>query len=462
MRVHRPVARAPLDAVIGARAANLSVRTGEAGAGRSCEGCPVRRPALAAVEAVGINVLYGMINAVRPSEAHDHFTVSFRSWRTNLRRGFGWDNDPFLINQFGHPYQGGNYLVAGRSLGLSYWESLPLATLGSVTWEYFGETTRPAWNDVVNTTLGGAAFGEVLHRMAWLIRDPQRTGWARQWRELVALGLDPIAGVNRLLLGDASRIAPKPPTFDPSRLAAEMALGAQWGGSSGRLASEPARAFGAFGLRYGTFTSGPSRAPFDAFELSLRAGGGALVSEASIRGRLAEQPLLSNPEAPHRWLLVQGYDYRTTPAFLHGAQSIQGGIANRFRLAPAITVATTALAGWTVLGAIDSLQAASAGANRPFDYGTGVVGTASAALDVHGHTVARVSYRSSWLHTITRVPANHQVSVLAGEVRLPIRSGVCLGLEGERMARTTRSGGSQTERRYYPQLRAFLAWGFQR
>jgi len=47
-----------------------------------------------------------------------------------------------VINQFGHPYQGGNYFSAGRANGLSFWESVPLTVLGSVTWEWLGGRSR--------------------------------------------------------------------------------------------------------------------------------------------------------------------------------------------------------------------------------------------------------------------------------------------------------------------------------
>ena len=67
---------------------------------------------------------------------------------------------------FAHPYHGGLYFNAGRSNGLTFWESAPLAFLGSWTWEYLGETHRPALNDFFMTSFGGIALGEVFHRVA--------------------------------------------------------------------------------------------------------------------------------------------------------------------------------------------------------------------------------------------------------------------------------------------------------
>ena len=89
-----------------------------------------------------------------------------------MENGWVWDLDDFVVNQIGHPYQGSNYYNAGRANGLSFYESAAMAAFGSATWEFYGETNKASLNDFINTTLGGIAIGEVLHRVAWLVRDP--------------------------------------------------------------------------------------------------------------------------------------------------------------------------------------------------------------------------------------------------------------------------------------------------
>ena len=49
------------------------------------------------------------------------FTVTPASIRRNLRGPWVVDEDPFQINQFGHPYQGAMYHDIARSNGLGYW-----------------------------------------------------------------------------------------------------------------------------------------------------------------------------------------------------------------------------------------------------------------------------------------------------------------------------------------------------
>lgn len=95
----------------------------------------------------------------------DYAEVDGESIYDNLSHPWVWDQDTFVVNQLGHPYQGSFYFCAGRANGLSFYPSLACNVLGSVTWEYFCETDRQSINDLICTTFGGAAFGEILHRL---------------------------------------------------------------------------------------------------------------------------------------------------------------------------------------------------------------------------------------------------------------------------------------------------------
>jgi hypothetical protein len=432
-----------------------------AAAEERCEGCPRRRPLLAVGEVAAINVFYNLFNRLIPTEYSDDFRVSPETWAANIGHGFSWDNDPFVINQFGHPYMGGNYFSAGRSNGLSYWESLPLTLLGSVTWEWLGETNRPAWNDVINTTIGGAAFGEVLGRIAWLVRDPRQSGRARLWREIGATVIDPIGGLNRFASRDALRPGDTPVAYQTDRAAAEIEFGASWQEGDLRSdASVPRNAFGSFALEYGALEQGPSRAPFDAFTMAVRVGGGAMVSAASIRGRLASRSIGGGDTSPHRLLIAQDYGYRETPGYLFGEQTILGGLVDRFELGTGVSVATSALAGAIVLGTIDSPAASEE--DRTFDYGPGVAASGSATLTVRGVPVIGVTASVWWMHTVTRKPADHLLSLVRVGGRIPVTRAVHVLVEAERTTRATSAQPGYRLDATYPELRAGLAWRFGR
>ncbi|MGD8277956.1 MAG: DUF3943 domain-containing protein, partial [Gemmatimonadota bacterium] len=166
------------------------------------------RPLLAGAEALLVNVAVNRFDAWALDE--DWARVGASDWRRNLRLGWEWDENGFATNMFSHPYHGGLYFNAGRANGLDYWESVPLAFLGSWSWEYFGETYRPSLNDFFMTSFGGIALGEVFHRLAASIRDNRRTGGARLGRELASLPFDPVTGLNRLLRGEWTRTGPNP------------------------------------------------------------------------------------------------------------------------------------------------------------------------------------------------------------------------------------------------------------
>ena len=425
----------------------------------SCDGCPRRRPLVAIAEVFGVNLVYNLINQVLPTEYSGDFSVSHDTWRSNIGHGFTWDNDPFVINQFGHPYQGGNYFSAGRANGLTYWESIPLTALGSLTWEWFGESTHPAWNDVINTTMGGAAFGEVLHRIAWLVRNPHESGRSRLWREIGATVIDPIGGLNRFGWREALRPGEKASTYQPTRAVAEVQFGLSWPEGDLRVeGSSPKNMFGAFALDYGAPERGPTEAPFDAFTMAVRVGGGATVSAASIRGRLASRRLGGLDPLAHQLIVAQDYGYREAPGFLFGEQSVIGGLASRVELRPGVSLSTTAFGGALVLGTIDS--PAELQPDRAFDYGPGMTASASAALTVRGTPVLGVEAGVWWMHTVTREPATHLLSLVRVKGRVPIAAGIHVLVEGERVARDSRVDGRSIKRDAYPELRAGLAWRF--
>jgi hypothetical protein len=98
--------------------------------------------------------------------------VSGDSIRENLIGPWEWDGDEYFTNQFGHPYQGSIYHAAARSNRFGFYEAVLFDAFGSISWELFFETTTPSINDLVSTTLGGAALGEMFHRLYLEITSP--------------------------------------------------------------------------------------------------------------------------------------------------------------------------------------------------------------------------------------------------------------------------------------------------
>lgn len=423
--------------------------------GRACPGCPVRRPTMAIVQVLGINVLYNLMNlAIKPSEEKQYFRVGFDSWWDNLQYGFEWDDNAFGVNQIGHPYQGSNYFNAGRANGLSFWESAPLAALGSATWEYFGETHKPSVNDLINTTVGGIAIGEMLHRTGWLIRDPTKTGRSRLWNEILATAIDPLTGMNRFISGDAGKVAEKPAEFVPSRTAGDLEAGVLWRGDNEKAVSAAGEPYVQINLGYGESYGSQYRQPYDAFTVGFRLGGGAAISEGLIRGRLYARPL--GKDGSSQFSVFQAYDYVTNTAYEFGGQSVITAVSRRVRSSGRNDIMMVAGGGPLLLGAFNSPFVF--GQDRYYDYGPGLVFSASATLRRDGFPVVRAAYGGVYLHVVSGTSGDHVAQSIRLEGLVPVRRQLRLGLAADYIRRKVYYDFEDDRDDRYPQLRVFLAW----
>ncbi len=413
------------------------------------------------LEALALNVMYNGINHAR---GHHTARIGLNSWWANLKHGFEWDVNPWLVNQVGHPYQGSNYYTSGRAHGLSFWEASAVAAFGSATWEFFAENNRASLNDLVNTTLGGIALGEVMHRTAWLVRDPTRTGGARRRGELMAAAIDPMGGLARALSGEMSRASERPPALVPSAVTVRTAAGVLWQGDTFRTARAAARPFVDLDLIYGDVRTGRSRVPFGDFALQVSAGGGRAISRAGVRGRLFSQPFT---EGKYQLAIFQTFDFIQNRAYAFGGQGVEVEVALTHRLSPRTVLWLAAVGGGTVLGAVDSLGAPSSPGDpvnpvledrRTYDYGPGVRFGGVIEMRRDGTEWVTLSYRGYQINVVDGARSNHVLQRLDLNVRVPATRALALGAGGEYFFRKAYywSGGTPTEQS--PQARVFLVW----
>ena len=438
---------------------------------RTCEGCPRRRVGHSLLQATYVNVFYEVANLAR-GQATARITPA--TWWANMQQGWVWDLDEFLVNQIGHPYQGSNYFNTGRANGLTYWESAGVTAFGSGTWEYFGETNHASLNDLINTTLGGIALGEMFHRTAWLVRDTRATGRGRLWKEIAATAIDPVTGVNRFLTGDASRVSERPAEMVPSRLGGLASAGVLWRGSNTGAFESAGEPFLELDLLYGDPTIGRSRTAYDAFGVMLRFGGGSAFSEAKVRGRLLGQPFRNDR---FQLNVSQAYDFSTNSAYRFGAQSFNANLAFTTMLSSRVSLWVSGWGGLTALGAVDSIpltgvapedtsppgespaQGVSEGP-RYYDYGPGSDFGARAILTRDGRPIAAFVYDTHHLYSLDGVRANHFLQQLRLDLLAPLRGPLGIGVSGEYFDRRTyyKDAPDDTRKFHFPQFRAYLTW----
>ena len=126
--------------------------------------------------------------------------ISFKSIGENMKtENLEWDDNKFFNNQFSHPYQGSLYFNAFRSNGFSFWESVPAVIAGTFTWEGICETHFPAPNDLINTALGGIAFGEMGNRIAGKLLSGKKGVGRKMIAASLSFIINPINDVNYIL-----------------------------------------------------------------------------------------------------------------------------------------------------------------------------------------------------------------------------------------------------------------------
>jgi hypothetical protein len=364
------------------------------------------------------------------------------SWGGNLRNGFVWDNDNLVDNQLAHPFHGSLYHSSARASGFGFWGSVPIVAAGSASWELFGENITASLNDLINTTLGGVAIGEVTYRLSSLLSS-KRTGGANGiGRELGAFALSPVGRTQSLFRS-------RQPVDGVVQLPDAMSSV-----SFGRRADHP---FFQLAVRYGTPFSVEAVRPYDAFEFRLQVSplpGGGAVREVAISGLLARAPL--GPPARTVLGLFQHYDYENLSSFKLSEQSLSGallyqqgvGIRNRIELGAHLE--------GVLLGAISSDEGFVW--RRDYDLGPGAGARVNATFVRDGHEWFRLESRVIWIHSVHGSDGEHVATLLRAGAAVPLLGP--LGVGGDLALATRHSTylNFPSVTRRVPEMRAYVTW----
>ena len=430
--------------------------TASANPPRPCGFCP--RPSLpfALFQTVLINVSVNRFDAWGLQA--DWARVTPETWRSNLRLGWTWDQDAFRPNMLEHPYNGAAYYNAARSNGLSYWAGVPVTAFGSAVWEYFGETNRPSINDIVNTSLGGVALGEMFHRIAETIRDNQASGGGRLLRELAALPLDPVGSANRFMVGDWWHHGPNPVEHNP------VAMIVRTGGGAGIVREPGAGLKGASwssvffaDVRYGDPYVDRFTKPFDSFEMqALFAPRHGNLTMLRGEGRLLSTELgAENKWHRHQLELNQRFEYLNNDAYQFGGQTLELGLTSRVHLSGKFWLRTLMGGDAIVLAGIDAPNAGTG--LRKYDFGPGAGGTAELTIEHSEVPYLTFHFQPAIVRTLSGADATHVTSQGLIEANIPLFDWLALALQSTYYTRSSRYADGTRNKKSFPELRIFLA-----
>jgi hypothetical protein len=344
--------------------------------------------------------------------------VSFKSIGHNLKpSSWEWDDNNFKTNQFAHPYHGNLYYSSFRSNGYSFWQSAPAAFAGSFLWEVAGETHRPAPNDFINTSLGGIALGEMTYRIANKIVNNRAVGAKRQLQETLALLVNPLNGLNRIMNGEWGRVYGEADTT--AGLTAYLNVGMRR--FNIKTIQEYTRGNNElyFRLRliYGDKYK-ESNIPFESFSSQVEAGSGdsTYLNTVQVNGALKTWKFLEDSRQLHLYSVTMNYDFIKNNAFKYGAQSFMFRLLSDWSKKSKIKVYTEIGSGIIVLGAVPD-KYLNYGEGRNYDYGPGISVTANVFINYHNKVEAELNYKGSRFQTVNGNKSSFILNTLSADIR---------------------------------------------
>jgi hypothetical protein len=312
-----------------------------------------------------------------------NFDVTPASIRRNLHGPWIVDDDPFEINQVGHPYQGAMYHGIARSNGLGYWPSVAYTFTASALWEIAGETTPPAGNDQIASGVAGSFLGEPLFRISRLLLERGDRG-PGVWRTLAAVLASPPAGINHAFVGNpAGSFAADAVPFSDIRVEVGTTAVATSGSRalSTLTLNQPHIAMS---MDYG-YPGNPGyhhERPFDYFRIESRVSSDGL-KQLSTRGLIAGAGYGADRLAGI-WGLYGTYDYFTPDDFRFSSTAFSLGTTLQASPGESLVVQSSGLVG----GGYAAVRAVAG--ERGYHYGVApqalanlrVIAGRRAALDV--------------------------------------------------------------------------------
>lgn len=330
--------------------------------------------------------------------------ISFQNFLDHQRiSAWDWDDNQFTTNQIDHPWHGQLYFNAFRSNGYNFYQSSIATVVGSYIWETAGETQHPSINDLVNTTFGGVILGEMTHRVSRNILARSKHGHNAIGNELVALLVNPVNSLNRLLDGKWGKRTDAYYAVDSSHISAEFDMGfRRFDAREGDFLEKGKNSiYSRLRFHYSNGDHNYKR-PFDEFHVNLEVGNGdsTFINAVNVHALLSGAQFFKSRRGEHFGTLNAHYDFYNNDAFFYGAQSLVYNWNSQFRYKKDNRLNLSVGAGAVVLAAVPDPYLLY-GDSRNYNYGSGASYRFRGELSLLNRLMITGDYNGGYFHTIS-------------------------------------------------------------
>jgi hypothetical protein len=364
----------------------------------------------------------------------DYARTGIPTWKYNIENGWEWDNDRFGVNFIGHPYSGTLSYNAGRANGYNFYQSFGFAVGGSLLWEYFGENTRPSYNDIIYTPVNGTFFGEILYRFSSNILDDRTRGGERVFREIAAGLVDPMRGFNRLIQGKTFRRTNKE-VYEKEPVNISLYAGVRKIDDISNSPFGPGTYSGIFNVQfdYGNPFELRIRKPFDFFKLRVDLNFG--VGRKYLDNILGYGILFGrNKQLGKLALLIGGfqyYDYWDNNKFELGTIGFGGGLISKYpvsktsNLYTSIHLALVPFGGNSTRFVIDTTQV------RDYNFVGGLETKFESTFNLGKYGTATLRYYFYWMRSYVGGNSSNYIHILKPRITVRLYKVLSIGCEAQ-------------------------------
>ena len=392
--------------------------------------------------------------------------ISMETVKENFNHAFVFDSDHFATNQFMHPYHGNTYFNFARSSGLTFWESAPYSFAGSLMWEFFMEVNYPSMNDLITTTMGGIALGEMTYRLSSLVIDERKRGAERVWREIGAFLIAPTRGINRFFRGDMMRVRSKS-IYEIEPVTSTIEVGPSFMYRSGGIYKGNGNLSLKLDLYYGNPFTVKSRKPYDFFNFKglFSIGTQPLISQLSVYGLLFGKNYSYKDDQKMLIGMFQHFDYYKNTYYEIGANSLGGGIVYKFPTISDITFESSLHIAGIILGGGNNVPEAykyeaDGTAYRDYNFGMGFNNKFETVLGFKNKGYLFFGLYNFMIYTIDGADGNDNLIVFSPRVGINLTKSTDIGFEVNYYRRASRYKKLNDVTRNVYELKLFIANSF--